>query len=86
MLQSNKAIERWNIAISKWMIDACIEFNAVTSKFYQQMIDAIDSMDSRYMCSWFYAFHGSLLDKNVEEDKNIVDNYHVTRKVVTVSC
>ena len=48
------------------------------SKFYQQMIDAIDSMGHGYMSPWFYALHGSLLDKNVKEVKNMVNGYHVT--------
>ena len=56
------------------------------SKFYQQMIDAIDSMGHGYMSPWFYALHGSLLDKNVKEVQNMVNGYHVTRKLVTLSC
>lgn len=35
VLQSKEAIERCDLALSKWMIDTCIAFNVVNSKYYQ---------------------------------------------------
>ena len=63
------------------MIDACIAFNTVNSKYYQQMIDAIASMGpGNYKGPGFYALCGYLLANNVEEVKNFVDSYCVTWK------
>ncbi|KAF7826300.1 uncharacterized protein G2W53_017464 [Senna tora] len=41
VLQSKEARERCDLAISKWMVDACLPFSAVNSVYYQPMIDAI---------------------------------------------
>ncbi|KAF7808270.1 uncharacterized protein G2W53_035013 [Senna tora] len=41
VLQSEEARERCDLAISKWMVDACLPFNAVNFVYYQLMIDAI---------------------------------------------
>ena len=46
LLQNKKADERCDLAVAKWMIDACMPFNAVNFKYYQCMIDAIASMGS----------------------------------------
>lgn len=35
VLQSKEAIERCDLVLSKWMIDTCIAFNVVNSKYYQ---------------------------------------------------
>ncbi|KAF1884190.1 hypothetical protein Lal_00035256 [Lupinus albus] len=44
VMQSKEVIEKCDIAISKWMIDASVPFNATNSAYYQPMIDAICSM------------------------------------------
>ncbi|XVF04569.1 hypothetical protein REPUB_Repub05bG0095300 [Reevesia pubescens] len=80
VLQSKEAIERCDIAISKWMIDASIPFNAVNSVYFQPMIDAVASMDAGYKGPNFDSFRGYLLAKNVEETKKFVDSYRATWK------
>jgi len=32
--QRNEAVERCDLALAKWMIDACVSFNAVNSVYY----------------------------------------------------
>ncbi|KAL9674288.1 hypothetical protein QQ045_030560 [Rhodiola kirilowii] len=44
VMQSKEVMEKCDIAISKWMIDASVPFNAVNSTYFQPMIDAICSM------------------------------------------
>ncbi|KAF7831981.1 uncharacterized protein G2W53_014314 [Senna tora] len=41
ILQSKEARERCDLAISKWIVDACLSFNVVNSVYYQPMIDVI---------------------------------------------
>ncbi|XVE92860.1 hypothetical protein REPUB_Repub01dG0139600 [Reevesia pubescens] len=80
VLQSKEAIERCDIAISKWMIDASIPFNAINSVYFQPMIDAVASMGAGYKGPNFHSFRGYLLAKNVEETKKCVDSYRATWK------
>ncbi|KAF7838723.1 uncharacterized protein G2W53_007205 [Senna tora] len=75
VLQSKEARERCDLAISKWMIDACLPFNVVTSPYYQPMIDAIASMGAGYKGPGVWNLRGYLLKKNVEEVQNIVNSY-----------
>ena len=48
VIQSQEAVERVDLIINKWFLDASIPFNATTSRFYQPMIDAIASDGSGY--------------------------------------
>ncbi|KAL4306301.1 hypothetical protein AHAS_Ahas16G0164600 [Arachis hypogaea] len=48
VLQSKKIVEKCDIAIAKWIVDASVPFNAVNSAYYQPMIDAIASMGAGY--------------------------------------
>ncbi|KAJ9169761.1 hypothetical protein P3X46_017916 [Hevea brasiliensis] len=73
VLQSKGAIEKCDMAISRRMIDACIPFNSVNSKYYQPMIDAIASMGAGYKGPNFYNLRSHLLSKNVEEVKKYID-------------
>jgi hypothetical protein len=45
---SQEAIERVDLLINKWFLDASIAFNATTSKYHQPMIDAIASIGVGY--------------------------------------
>ena len=55
LLQNKEAVERCDLAVAKWIIDVCVPFNAVNSKYYQCMIDAIVSMGPGYKASNFHS-------------------------------
>ncbi|XP_019430825.1 PREDICTED: uncharacterized protein LOC109338134 [Lupinus angustifolius] len=78
--QSKEVIEKCDLAISKWMIDAFVPFNAVNSAYYQPMIDAICAMGPRYKAPNFYRVCGSLLNKWVDDTKKLVESYRNTWK------
>jgi hypothetical protein len=42
--QRKKAVERCDLALAKWMIDACMPFNVVNSVYYQYAIDVVTAM------------------------------------------
>ena len=69
MLQSKEVIDRCDLAISKWMVDASIPYDAVNSIYFQPMIDAVASIGVGYKGPNFHAIRGYLLEKNVEETK-----------------
>lgn len=71
VLQSKEAIDRCDLAISKWMIDASIPFNTVNFVYFQPMIDTVASIGAGYKGPNFHDTHGYLLAKNVEETKKI---------------
>jgi len=75
VLQSQEARERCDLAISKWIIDASVPFNAVNSAYYQHMIDAIASMGAGYKGPSAYNLRVNLLKKNVEEVKLYVNSF-----------
>lgn len=64
VLQSKEAVERVDLLINKWFLDASIAFNATTSKYYQPMIDAIAGIGSGYQGPSMYRMRGPLLAKN----------------------
>nr|XP_010911737.1 uncharacterized protein LOC105037815 [Elaeis guineensis] len=80
LLQNKEAVERCDLAVAKWMIDACVPFNAVNSKYYQCMIDAIASMGPGYKAPNFHSVRGYLLTKNVDEVKKYVESFRATWK------
>ncbi|XP_019415875.1 PREDICTED: uncharacterized protein LOC109327261 [Lupinus angustifolius] len=80
VLQSKEVIEKCDLAISKWMIDASVPFNAVNSAYYQPMIDAICAMGPGYKAPNFYRVRGSLLNKWVDDTKKLVESYRNTWK------
>ncbi|XP_061347945.1 uncharacterized protein LOC133293390 [Gastrolobium bilobum] len=73
-------MEKCDLAISKWMIDAGVPFNAVNSSYYQPMIDAICSMGSGYKGPNFYRVRGHLLNKWVGEVNKLVESYRTVWK------
>ncbi|XP_038713411.1 uncharacterized protein LOC120007282 [Tripterygium wilfordii] len=79
-LQTKEAKEKTDLAMSKWLIDACLPFNAVNSKFYQHAIDAIASMGAGYKGPSFHDMRGHLLTKNVAEVRNFVENFRAIWK------
>jgi len=46
--QRKEAVERCDLALAKWMIDACVPFNVVNSVYYQHAIDAVTAMGPGY--------------------------------------
>ncbi|KAL9661820.1 hypothetical protein QQ045_026648 [Rhodiola kirilowii] len=75
VMQSKEVMEKCDIAISKWMIDASVPFNAVNSTYFQPMIDVISSMGAGYKAPNFYRVCGHLLNHWVGEVSKLVDSY-----------
>ncbi|KAG4399713.1 hypothetical protein AAZX31_08G274000 [Glycine max] len=79
-LQSKEVIEKCDLAIAKWMIDASVPFNAINSAYYQPMIDAISSMGPSYKGPNFHRVRGCLLNKWVDDVRKLVDGYRIVWK------
>jgi Protein of unknown function (DUF 659) len=77
VLQSKevKDLEKVDLVVSKWMIDAGVPFNACNSKYYQPMLDAVASFVLSYRGPNFHNIRGYLLEKNVEEAKKFVEGF-----------
>nr|XP_025664895.1 uncharacterized protein LOC112763443 [Arachis hypogaea] len=75
VLQSKEIVEKCDIAIAKWMVDASVPFNAVNSAYYQPMIDAIANMGAGYKGPNFGRVRGYLLSKLVEDVKKMIEQY-----------
>ncbi|KAL4396541.1 hypothetical protein AHAS_Ahas01G0102200 [Arachis hypogaea] len=75
ILQSKEIVEKCDIAIAKWMMDASVPFNAVNSAYYQPMIDAIASMGAGYKGPNYPRVREHLLSKLVEDVRKIIDGY-----------
>ncbi|KAL9675981.1 hypothetical protein QQ045_004192 [Rhodiola kirilowii] len=75
VMQSKEVMEKCDIAISKWMIDASVPFNAVNSTYFQPMINAISSMGAGYKALNFYRVRGHLLNHWVGEVNKLVKSY-----------
>ncbi|KAF1874119.1 hypothetical protein Lal_00041563 [Lupinus albus] len=75
VMQSKEVIEKCDLAITKWMIDACVSFNATNSAYYQPMIDALCSMGPGYKGPNYYRVRGHLVNKWVEVVKILVNDY-----------
>ncbi|XP_057740274.1 uncharacterized protein LOC130957434 [Arachis stenosperma] len=75
VLQSKEIVEKCDIAIAKWMMDASVPFNAVNSAYYQPMIDAIASMGAGYKGLNYPRVRGYLLSKLVEDMRKMIDGY-----------
>ncbi|XP_019435930.1 PREDICTED: uncharacterized protein LOC109342394 [Lupinus angustifolius] len=82
VMQSKEVIEKCDIAISTWMIDASVSFNATNSTYYQPMIDALYSMVPGYKGLKYYRVRGHFLNKWVEDVKKLsVDASHASKTV-----
>jgi len=46
--QRKEAVKRCDLALTKWMIDACVPFNVVNSMYYQHAIDVVIAMGPGY--------------------------------------
>ncbi|XP_052301372.1 uncharacterized protein LOC112325849 [Populus trichocarpa] len=73
--QRKEAVERCDLALAKWMFDACVPFNAVNSVYYQHTIDAVTAMGPGYKGPNLHAIRGYYLAKTVDEVKIYVKSY-----------
>eukprot|EP00258_Populus_trichocarpa_P021175 XP_024437194.1 uncharacterized protein LOC112323393 [Populus trichocarpa] len=73
--QRKEAVERCDLALAKWMFDACVPFNAVNSVYYQHAIDAVTAMGPGYKGPNLHAIRGYYLAKAVDEVKIYVESY-----------
>ncbi|XP_057719848.1 uncharacterized protein LOC130934278 [Arachis stenosperma] len=80
VLQSKEIVEKCDIAIARWMMDAFVPFNAVNSAYYQPMIDAIANMGAGYKEPNYQRVRGYLLSKLVEDVKKMIEGYRVIWK------
>nr|XP_025611971.1 uncharacterized protein LOC112705352 [Arachis hypogaea] len=80
VLQSKEIVEKCDIAIARWMMDASVPFNAVNSAYYQSMIDAIANMGAWYKGPNYEIVRGYLLSKLVEDVKKMIEDYRVIWK------
>ncbi|KAL1309254.1 hypothetical protein AAHE18_17G164400 [Arachis hypogaea] len=75
VLQSKEIVEKCDIAIARWMMDASVPFNAVNSAYYQPMIDAIANMGVGYKGPNYQRVRGYLLSKLVEDVKKMIEDW-----------
>nr|XP_025621504.1 uncharacterized protein LOC112712803 [Arachis hypogaea] len=80
VLQSKEIVEKCDIAVARWMMDASVPFNAVNSAYYQPMIDAIANMGAGYKGPNYQRVRGYLLSKLVEDVKKMIEGYRVIWK------
>jgi hypothetical protein len=78
--QRKKAVERCDLALAKWMIDACVPFNVVNSVYYQHAIDVVTAMGPGYKGTNLHVIRGYYLAKAVDEVKIYVESYRETWK------
>ncbi|XP_052303624.1 uncharacterized protein LOC18105520 [Populus trichocarpa] len=83
--QRKEAVERCDLALAKWMFDACVPFNAVNSVYYQHAIDAVTAMGPGYKGPNLHAIRGYYLAKAVDEVKIYVESYREIWKKTDVS-
>lgn len=80
--RAKRLIEKVDLAVVKWMLDASILLNAANSTYYQTMFDAACSFGAGYKAPNFYDLRGYLLTKNVEQVKNFVNSFCTTWKEI----
>ena len=73
-MENKEVVEQFDLAIAKWMIDACVSFNVVNSVYYQHAIDGITTMGPSYKGPNFHALRGYYLAKAVDEVKIFVES------------
>ncbi|XLU94911.1 hypothetical protein S245_009263, partial [Arachis hypogaea] len=73
VLQSKEIMQKCDITIAKWIVDASVSFNAVNSSYYQPMIDVILSMVVGYIGSNYARVLGYLLSKLVKDVRKMIE-------------
>ena len=75
VLATKEAKKRVDMAIARFMYNACIPLNAVNSNYYQPMLNAIASIGPGYMGPNYHALQVPLLKEAKREVQMIVDSY-----------
>ncbi|GAU37887.1 hypothetical protein TSUD_395710 [Trifolium subterraneum] len=75
VLQSKEVVEKCDLAIAKWFIDACVPFNASNSSYFQPVVDALSSMSPGYKVPTMHSLRGSLLNKWVDDANKLIEEY-----------
>ena len=75
VLATKEAKKRVDMAIARFMYDACIPLNAVNSSYYQPMLNAIASIGPGYRGPNYHALRVPLLKEAKREVQMIVDSY-----------
>ena len=75
VLATKEAKKRVDMAIARFMYDACIPLNAVNSNYYQPMLNAIASIGPGYRGPNYHALRVPLLKEAKREVQMIVDSY-----------
>ncbi|XP_075653895.1 uncharacterized protein LOC142624250 [Castanea sativa] len=78
-LRSNLGKEkklRVDMAVARWMYDACIPINAVNSSYYQPMLNAVAYYGPGYRGPNYHALRVPLLREAKREVQLIIDSYH----------
>ena len=75
VLVTKEAKKRVDMAIARFMYDACIPLNAVNSSYYQPMLNAIASIGQGYRGPNYHALRVPLLKEAKREVQMIVDSY-----------
>jgi hypothetical protein len=61
--QRKEVVERFDLALGKWMIDACVSFIVVNFVYYQHAIDALTAMGPSYKRPNLHVIRGYYLAK-----------------------
>ncbi|XP_058746305.1 uncharacterized protein LOC131619200 [Vicia villosa] len=74
-MQSNEVVEKCDLAIAKWFIDASIPFNTANLPYFQPAVDALCCMGVGYKVPTMHALCGNLLNKWVDDVKIQIEQY-----------
>ena len=81
--QRKEAVEQCDLALTKWMIDACVTFNADNSVYYQHAINVVTAMGLGYKGPNVHVIHDYYLTKTVDEVKIYVETYREIWKKIS---
>nr|DAD29205.1 TPA_asm: hypothetical protein HUJ06_030673 [Nelumbo nucifera] len=73
ILASKGAINHVDHAVMKWLCDACIPLNALHSKYFQPMLDALATIGLGYKAPSYHNCKANLLKDLVQEVQMLVD-------------
>ncbi|GMY24697.1 hypothetical protein FCV25MIE_19939 [Fagus crenata] len=86
LLATKEAMKRVDMAIARFMYNACIPLNAVNSNYYQPMLNAIAFVGLGYMGPNYHALRVPLLKEAKREVQIITDNRQRTLINFLVYC
>ena len=74
-MKNKQVIQKCDLAIAKWFIDASVPFNVANSTCFHPMIGALCSMSLGYKAPGIHKLRGNLLNSWVDEVKKLVEEY-----------